>query len=182
MRQRGINETLLVFFYGLLYCCCSTFDTGDSLKRTWNRRAQRHKRRVHSENKHHQRNRKHVSNEDRAAGFLDIATRLYGIFDRIDRKPDLDSAGIDFLAICKVRNREFRLFIQHKSGESYRHGFEFRNPCVIMWVVDETTDVLDALVDLLQSIIKWLEMRSNQMSDFFNEKLQKLQVVREKSF
>ncbi len=150
------------------------------MKRTWDRREQRNQRRINSEKRRHHRDDSHVSNEDRAAEFLEAAVRKYGIFDRVDRLTELDNVGIDFLVMRRIRSREFRLFIQHKSGESYRPGFEFRNPCVIVWIVDATTDPLDALTDLLQSIIKWLEMRSNQMSEVFNEKLRELQEIREK--
>lgn len=159
-------------------------------KRGWSRREQRNQRRIHSE-RTKQRNHQHVSNEDRALRILrQEAIKRFHIFDGMIYHPELDKVGIDAVVYRMVRvregqrtrNRQFRLFIQHKSGESYRKGFEFRSPCVIVWVVDETTDPSDALIDLLQSIIKWLEIRSHKMADFFNEKLQELLAVREKIF
>lgn len=102
-----------------------------------------------------------------------------GIFDFVVYKESFDQIGIDWVAGIFVeahgKQKELRLFIQHKSSEESAAFFVQRNPCVILWIVRCSSSSLEAKISLLENTIEWLSrIPQNPNTIFFEEKLKKI--------
>ncbi|MEK7503076.1 MAG: hypothetical protein AAB556_01370 [Patescibacteria group bacterium] len=102
-----------------------------------------------------------------------------GVFDFIVRKEVFDQIGIDWIAgrYVKVgeKQKELRIFIQHKSSKESAFFFAQRNPCSILWIVDCSTTPIKAKLSLLRLVIRELSrIKSNPNVQFFKEKLNEL--------
>lgn len=99
-----------------------------------------------------------------------------GVFDFVARKEVFDQIGIDWIVGRYVqadqKQKELRIFVQHKSSAESAFFFAQRNPCSVLWIVDCSMLPIKAKLSLLRLIIRELSRtKKNPHIQFFKEKL-----------
>ena len=110
-------------------------------------------------------------NEVYAISLAQILIDNFRVFDRCTISLALDEGGIDILLEKRMKKRYlFRFHVQHKSSKNGARSFIKYNPCIPVWIVNKSTPPHEALVSLLNMIVKKTSSESKPHY-FFVEKL-----------